>query len=433
MNYKVKVNNEAESKEVQELFFELGYDFYFGGKLYCNTHLGLVTANKEGLMANIELDGFEYKELTIQQLRDLVVLKRNSIEDSTHVGKSGSQYYIGDKSYFWDGIKWEQRDFAYIANLKPIKEKGMENIKVCVKHNDWSEVFDMLVELGAKHLTVKSEYVENFGWLFVHEDVIWIGLLPHNKKECREVEFSELKDMVVLKRNSVYDATHTTTDDVWKFYIGYDTYCYERKDGVIGWHKEDSKCYDLKPIEEKGMKEFLVENDFVESIWERNESENMKEFLVNYDNKWTLRLLDSDTEENSYRVAVPRGADVFWEEDGYCWFTTQLMGYRDARMVWQRSEIESLNDQYVETINATIDGVEAFNAIANDIDVQYRFAGGKWKDYTQDLNHEGSKLKAVHFLCDYCEFRYKPKTIVVNGVEYEDEQEATDAVKDYFK
>ena len=83
-NLKVKVNNEAESKEVQELFFELGYDFHFGGKLYCNTHLGLVTANKEGLMANIELDGFEYKELTIQQLKDMVVLKRKDVCDATH-------------------------------------------------------------------------------------------------------------------------------------------------------------------------------------------------------------------------------------------------------------------------------------------------------------------------------------------------------------
>ena len=55
------------------------------------------------------------------------------------------------------------------------------------------------------------------------------------------------------------------------------------------------------------------------------------------------------------------------------------------------------------------------------------------KDCTQDLNHEGSKLKAVDFLCDLCEFRYKPKTIVVNGVEYEDEQKAVKVVQDYFK
>ena len=64
---------------------------------------------------------------------------------------------------------------------------------------------------------------------------------------------------------------------------------------------------------------------------------------------------------------------------------------------------------------------------------QYRFAGGKWKDYTKDLNRDGSNLKVVTFLCDHCEFRYKPKTIVVNGVEYEGEQEAVKAVKKYFK
>ena len=30
----------------------------------------------------------------------------------------------------------------------------MENIKVSVKHNDWSKVFDILVELGAEEKTV---------------------------------------------------------------------------------------------------------------------------------------------------------------------------------------------------------------------------------------------------------------------------------------
>ncbi|MGB4985379.1 MAG: hypothetical protein WBO70_06365, partial [Erysipelotrichaceae bacterium] len=39
----------------------------------------------------------------------------------------------------------------------------------------------------------------------------------------------------------------------------------------------------------------------------------MKEFLVNRDNKWTLQLLDSDTEEYSYRVAVPSGATFYAE------------------------------------------------------------------------------------------------------------------------
>lgn len=135
---KIRVNNEDESKEVQELLFELGYDFYFGGKIYCNTNLGLVTANKEGLMANIELDGFEYKEITLPELRDMVVLKRNDVGDATHIGGSGSEYYLGNKSYFWDGAKWDQRDFSNLGALKPIEKsevKVKQNMKKYLTRN----------------------------------------------------------------------------------------------------------------------------------------------------------------------------------------------------------------------------------------------------------------------------------------------------------
>ena len=314
----------------------------------------------------------------------------------------------------------------------------MENIKVSVKHNDWSEVFDMLVELGAKQRTVKSKYGDKNGWLFVHEDIIWTGLLPHNEKECRVVEFSELKDMVVLKRNSIDDANAHRHDNSVHYYITSNNEYFFFLDGKWACSNKDIsylKKY-VKPIKEK----------------------DVKEFLVYYDDKWTLRLLDSDTQENIYRVAVPSGASVARDCDGFIEFykndfsmfffslnkiwrhTISNKSVLLQNIVWQRSETESLNDQYAgikelrkEGVKATIDGVEAFNAIANDITVQYRFAGGEWKDYTQDLNHEGSKLKAVHFLCDHCEFRYKPKTIVVNGVEYEDEQKAVNVVKDYFK
>lgn len=121
-NFKIKVNSEAESKEAQELFFELGGDFYFGGKIYCNTHLGLVTINKDGLMANIELDGFEYKELTIQQLQDLVVLKLNDVKDATHIGINNKYYLGANCRYVMSNGKWciTDQDFS---ELKPIKKE----------------------------------------------------------------------------------------------------------------------------------------------------------------------------------------------------------------------------------------------------------------------------------------------------------------------
>lgn len=115
----------------------------------------------------------------------------------------------------------------------------------------------------------------------------------------------------------------------------------------------------------------------------------MKEFLVNHDNKWVLWLLDSDVEENSYRVAVPEGADIAYffsasdlrsKEDDVVFykdslnFIFQVDGRWEVntgnvefiknkgRIIWQRSKTESLNDQYAEieqvrqeTIKVTID------------------------------------------------------------------------------
>lgn len=101
----------------------------------------------------------------------------------------------------------------------------------------------------------------------------------------------------------------------------------------------------------------------------------MKEFLVNHNGKWTLQLLDADTEENSYRVAVPDGAIEarlnksgslnFIRADG-CWMNRLTHGeWRGARshdcheLIWQRythpeelpfidDETKSLNDTYAE-------------------------------------------------------------------------------------
>ena len=233
-NIKVKVNNEAESKEVQKLFFELGYKWVDSGAVYykINPSFNYITAYCEGkiLVQGCGLDA--KKELTIPQLKDMVVLKRNSIDDATH--KSGNHKYYLTGSEFY-------------------------------------------------------EYFNN-KWVNVDEFVDGISFEPIEKKEM-------------------------TIDD---------------------------------------LKESMKGNN--------GEIIAVKEFLVNRDGKWTLQLLDSDTEENSYRVAVPSGMNIYWKEDVEHWFTTQVMGYRGAEIIWQRSEAASLNDQYAEiekvrqdTVKVTID------------------------------------------------------------------------------
>lgn len=80
--YKIKVNNEAESKEAKELFKQLGY----GNGSAENNHEsiqtwsdGIVTSHSKHSEVNDD-----FKELTLHQLRDLVVLHRNDAKDATH-------------------------------------------------------------------------------------------------------------------------------------------------------------------------------------------------------------------------------------------------------------------------------------------------------------------------------------------------------------
>ncbi len=127
-NYKIKVNDEAESKEAQELFFELGltkedfddYKFPY-----------YVASYNDGAFSNYILgsDTSGWEELTLPQLRDLVVLKRNDVKDKTHRDKRDESIYLtSDKViYYWQG-EWcksainKSNDYEnYIANsLTPI-------------------------------------------------------------------------------------------------------------------------------------------------------------------------------------------------------------------------------------------------------------------------------------------------------------------------
>ena len=84
-NYKVLVSNEAESKEVQELFFELGASWFYGKYINENTPsnrtIVLHNSGSQLFWAHVyENKSFDdAKELTISQLRDLVAVKTKKI------------------------------------------------------------------------------------------------------------------------------------------------------------------------------------------------------------------------------------------------------------------------------------------------------------------------------------------------------------------
>lgn len=104
--FKIKVTDELSNTKIQEALFDLGCE-WFG------------STNEVKPLANCWIDvgsngrltwsfhGSDEKELTLPQLRDLVVLKRNDVKDANRQAKRGGEYFITSDGdiYFWMG-KW---------------------------------------------------------------------------------------------------------------------------------------------------------------------------------------------------------------------------------------------------------------------------------------------------------------------------------------
>ena len=130
-NYKIKVNNEAESKEAQELFEKLGLNVVN----HVDRENGFIVAAFE---ATCPFD-FDYwcsveNEITLSQLRDLVVLSRNDVNDATHEKNGGTMfgYLCSDGTeYTWNFSKniWFESILCFsdsdIDPIKPKKEQGL--------------------------------------------------------------------------------------------------------------------------------------------------------------------------------------------------------------------------------------------------------------------------------------------------------------------
>ncbi|MGX2710709.1 hypothetical protein [Acinetobacter baumannii] len=124
-NYKIKVKDEAESKEAQELFVQLGYSNRQSKRF------GFVYT-QNGQIGCDSMEHWDYyndlcQELTLPQLRDLVVLKRNDINDATHTDEDRRAYLDSEGKYHFyihAEHKWEySQDVQYVGKyLKPINK-----------------------------------------------------------------------------------------------------------------------------------------------------------------------------------------------------------------------------------------------------------------------------------------------------------------------
>ena len=122
---KVKANSESERKEIQELLSKLGYNL-----------VNNIACEKGFVVASLLSGGINFyyyadvKEITVQYLKDLVVLKRNSIDDASFKDTFGDIWYVDSNNSYWmfeNGV-WREADEP-LFKLEPIKKEGEVKMK----------------------------------------------------------------------------------------------------------------------------------------------------------------------------------------------------------------------------------------------------------------------------------------------------------------
>lgn len=158
-NYKIKVNNEAESKDAQEMFFELGFGWWRGDiKKTRNTYASYIYCYKisKGMTFGYSDESFynhKNKEITLPHLRDLVVLKRNSIDDASFKDTFGDIWYVDSTNNYWmfENDIWREAEKP-LFKLEQIKKEGEVKMK---------EYLDTNYELRSVKQTSGDNHVPN--------------------------------------------------------------------------------------------------------------------------------------------------------------------------------------------------------------------------------------------------------------------------------
>lgn len=219
-----------------------------------------------------------------------------------------------------------------------------------------------------------------------------------------EVDINKLRDMVVLKRNDVGDATHTDPNekeslyfrlfgDWWNLFTGgkWQQFC----------HAESPRCAKLKLIEKKEMKEYLVKSQ---------------------DGKWSLETdLVGDPADNV--IEVPNGANsatygTHGDINFFFDFDFPEGRFKSGVVIWQRNPEPKQAEFLVKTnggyvlqvldesaggadvvripdgaVKAYLNNSKTINFVNADDDYMNSVTDGKWVD-----THRGKHDLCGHIL-----------------------------------
>ena len=268
-NLKIRVNSEAESKEVQINLEQLGFKKLVWGIFVHNSYFIFANCN---YYSRDDIENFsecDYKEITLPELRDLVVLKRNSIDDATHTDGHCSFYVGKDKNYFfcscdkaWRGT-WKNVDI-----LKPIKKPMKEYLR---KNNDGEYILEVTNEREAQEPHAKhwievpkgSDYLISVFGLnsFIDSDMF-------AKFKTKNVLWSRkpMKECLIKSGDGKYLLTHHDSIGAIEIPEGCNIITCENRNGNLvyfHWKSLDSDEFFLKD----------------EKIWSNNFNETLSDFI----------------------------------------------------------------------------------------------------------------------------------------------------------
>jgi len=220
-NLKVKISSEAESKEAQELFFELGYNWFKKGYVEVKTPETIMAFENGALTTGIR-GSINHKEITLLELRDLVVLKRNDVGDATHKdpNEKESLYFrlFGDWWNLFTGGKWQQfchAESPRCAKLKPIEKKEMKEYLRKNSNGTYSyigtvrpeHVSDFMIEIpeGATKLVSHN---------YVHLPIMFVKPCANGYSYCYPSDIWSDTILSDIKGRDIFWSRHTHPEEL---------------------------------------------------------------------------------------------------------------------------------------------------------------------------------------------------------------------------
>ena len=227
---KIRVNSEAESKEAQELFFELGYQWAYKniGKnifyekenifLYADKGGNLGTGTKEN---KTHFNGWFGTFVSLPELRDLVVLKRNKVGDATHTDGRYSFYVGKDKNYFFSSCDKAWRGtWKNVEILKPIEKKEMKEYLRKNSNGTYSyigpvhtdHVHDFMIEIPEGAIKLVYSTTNNNHYHFVNNKNQLMSLDDINNNDG--YWYGDAEEYISSLLPSVVWSRHTTPEEL---------------------------------------------------------------------------------------------------------------------------------------------------------------------------------------------------------------------------